>query len=140
MSEKTKTLLDDLKKSMAASFKESNENTEVFHRSDISDRIWSLGPKKCGTNILVNLTDFNHKKFWDLADVGANITVNNATTRDLRSDLENSFLSGFQLASLAGPLCEEPMHGVCFVVEDWSLEANIESTAGTGQISGRNWL
>lgn len=38
-----------------------------------------------------------------------------------RNDFENSFLNGFQLSTLAGPLCEEPMHGVCFVVEEWSL-------------------
>lgn len=31
---------------------------------------------------------------------------------------DNSLLSGFQLATLAGPLCEEPLMGVCFVIED----------------------
>ena len=32
---------------------------------------------------------------------------------------DNSIVSGFQLAALSGPMCEEPMMGVCFVVEDW---------------------
>jgi len=35
---------------------------------------------------------------------------------------ENSFMNGFQIATLAGPLCEEPMTGVCFVVEDWTVD------------------
>lgn len=36
-------------------------------------------------------------------------------------DYDNSVVSGFQLASLAGPLCEEPLMGVCFVIEKWTL-------------------
>jgi len=37
---------------------------------------------------------------------------------------ENSFMNGFQIATLAGPLCEEPMMGVCFVVEDWTIDVS----------------
>ncbi|GAM29241.1 hypothetical protein SAMD00019534_124170 [Acytostelium subglobosum LB1] len=33
-------------------------------------------------------------------------------------ELDNSIVSGFQLATYAGPLCDEPMMGVCMVVED----------------------
>ena len=35
---------------------------------------------------------------------------------------DNSLVSGFQLATISGPMCEEPMMGVCFVVEDWQRE------------------
>lgn len=35
---------------------------------------------------------------------------------------ENSFVNGFQIATVAGPLCEEPMSGVCFIVEDWTID------------------
>lgn len=34
---------------------------------------------------------------------------------------ESSMVNGFQLATLAGPLCEEPMMGVCFVVKKWEI-------------------
>jgi len=37
---------------------------------------------------------------------------------------ENSFMNGFQIATLAGPLCEEPMMGVCFIVEDWTVDVS----------------
>ena len=39
---------------------------------------------------------------------------------------ENSIVTGFQLACSAGPLCDEPLEGVAFVVEavhltqDWA--------------------
>ncbi|PRP80862.1 Elongation factor Tu GTP binding domain containing protein [Planoprotostelium fungivorum] len=36
----------------------------------------------------------------------------------LLKQYENSIMIGFQTATAAGPLCEEPMSGVCFVVED----------------------
>ena len=45
-----------------------------------------------------------------------------STSGDLR-DNDNSIISGFQLATIAGPMCEEPMMGVCFVVEDWQRDA-----------------
>lgn len=37
---------------------------------------------------------------------------------------ENSFVNGFQIATVAGPLCEEPMMGVCFVIEDWTMDVS----------------
>jgi hypothetical protein len=40
---------------------------------------------------------------------------------DPRLEYDSSFVNGFQLATLAGPLCEEPIMGVCFIVEDWTL-------------------
>lgn len=46
-------------------------------------------------------------------------------------DYDNSIVSGFQLATLAGPLCEEPLMGVCFVIENWS-SLDQDSTDNTG--------
>lgn len=34
---------------------------------------------------------------------------------------ESGMVNGFQLATLAGPLCEEPMMGVCFVAKKWEI-------------------
>jgi ribosome assembly protein 1 len=33
---------------------------------------------------------------------------------------DGSVLAGFQMATQAGPLCEEPMQGVGFIVEQWA--------------------
>lgn len=38
---------------------------------------------------------------------------------DALRDFDNSIVSGFQLATLSGPMCEEPLMGVCFSVESW---------------------
>lgn len=36
-------------------------------------------------------------------------------------EFDNSVISGFQLAALSGPMCEEPLMGVCFSVERWDV-------------------
>lgn len=38
-------------------------------------------------------------------------------------DFDNSIVSGFQLATLSGPMCEEPLMGVCFSVERWDVQS-----------------
>ncbi len=39
-------------------------------------------------------------------------------------DFDNSIVSGFQLASLSGPMCEEPLMGVCFSMERWDVQSS----------------
>ncbi|XP_072938182.1 elongation factor-like GTPase 1 [Epargyreus clarus] len=98
---------------------------------DIVNQIWSVGPRNCGPNVLLNQTSdyttrylYHEKEFQE----------------DPRFEYEGSFVNGFQLASLAGPLCEEPMMGVAFCVEEWSLDKNegddVSNTFGplSGQI------
>ena len=54
--------------------------------------------------------------------------VNLSLSDESNRDYDNSIVSGFQLATLAGPLCEEPLMGVCFVIEKWtSLEKKMTS-------------
>lgn len=38
-------------------------------------------------------------------------------------DFDNSIVSGFQLATLSGPMCEEPLMGVCLSVERWHIQS-----------------
>ncbi|EFA85140.1 elongation factor Tu domain-containing protein [Heterostelium album PN500] len=51
-------------------------------------------------------------------------------------ELENSIVSGFQLATFTGPLCDEPMMGVCMVVEDIEFVEG-KYTDQYGPISGQ---
>lgn len=39
-------------------------------------------------------------------------------------EFDNSIISGFQLATLSGPMCEEPLMGVCFSVERWDIQTS----------------
>ncbi|XP_058056756.1 elongation factor-like GTPase 1 [Anopheles bellator] len=102
------------------------------------ERIWSFGPKKCGTNLLVNRTDFVHSSVWH--EPGSS-PENDTLQADPRAQYESSFVNGFQMASLAGPLCDEPMQGVCFVVERWELDMSVgidlASVASHGPLSGQ---
>lgn len=80
------------------------------------DQIWSFGPRYVGCNMLINhIPAYKRPSIWNYVEgkVGA-----------LRS-FDNSIISGFQMATLAGPLCEEPMHGVCFCVEQWDYESAV---------------
>ena len=38
----------------------------------------------------------------------------------------NSMINGFQMATLSGPLCEEPMMGVCFVLKKWEISEDAQ--------------
>lgn len=55
------------------------------------------------------------------ADIGDG---NVAAQAGVLRDFDNSVISGFQLATLSGPMCEEPLMGVCFSVERWDLRTS----------------
>ncbi|XP_060115780.1 elongation factor-like GTPase 1 [Heteronotia binoei] len=83
------------------------------------DCIWSFGPRKCGPNILLNRFEGYERSVWPCLDKG----VKEAS---LYRDFDNSIVSGFQLATLSGPMCEEPLMGVCFSVEKWDMSKFVE--------------
>lgn len=134
LSDRTKIRLKELRESLVLAFQENAAQQEVFKRNDLIDLIWAFGPKKCGTNILINLSDYKHQSVWSSFE--AKSISNTSVERDPRCDLENSIISGYQLATLAGPLCEEPMHGVCFLVEEFLVNQGDEQTLSIGSIAG----
>ncbi|KAL0870582.1 hypothetical protein ABMA27_005545 [Loxostege sticticalis] len=97
---------------------------------DVVNQIWSVGPRNCGPNLLLNhTTDYSTKYLHHDKEI----------REDPRFEYESSFVNGFQLATLAGPLCEEPMMGVAFCVEEWTLEKS-EAEDGShtfGPLSGQ---
>lgn len=74
--------------------------------------IWSMGPKKLSTCMLVNKSQYKHLDFW--------------TSAALAGHYDRAIINGFQTAVLAGPLCQEPMHGVCFVMLEFSIDESCE--------------
>lgn len=80
------------------------------------ERIWAFGPRRCGPNILLNNVEgYRRPSMWQ------GLEKEWAETATFR-DFDNSIVSGFQLATLAGPMCEEPLMGVCFSVETWDMK------------------
>ncbi|XP_015606637.1 elongation factor-like GTPase 1 [Cephus cinctus] len=118
LTERTQKAIEALKTELRSAFKNSGWD-------DILERIWSFGPRKCGPNILLNETDYERRPFWELQ----------IKSNDLRATYDNSMINGFQLATLAGPLCEEPMMGVCLVVKKWEIREDCHSESG-GQSQG----
>ncbi|XP_057955495.1 uncharacterized protein LOC131149240 isoform X2 [Malania oleifera] len=102
------------------------------------ERIWALGPRHVGPNILLmpecksKSTDCSvlirgsphvseRLGFVDESCNGDTAAVTSSeATRAFNIEAESlgsSVVSGFQLAAAAGPLCDEPMWGLAFVIE-----------------------
>uniref|UniRef100_H2YCF5 Elongation factor-like 1 n=1 Tax=Ciona savignyi TaxID=51511 RepID=H2YCF5_CIOSA len=109
--------IKQLKSSLEAAFSSAGRRKW----SNAVDRIWSFGPRGNGPNILLNNEDdYNRPSIWTCAYVDDDLQSKDI---GMYRECDQSIVSGFQLATLSGPLCEEPMHGVCFVVEEWKISA-----------------
>ncbi|KAK9695379.1 Cytoplasmic GTPase/eEF2-like protein (ribosomal biogenesis) [Basidiobolus ranarum] len=134
-----------------AEFKEKLEHKFKKSGSDIwegvVDKIWMFGPKRAGPNILVNNVPggkswFNQASERKNTEVRADEEDQLETTKNLVREFEESINTGFQLATFAGPLCSEPMVGMCFFLEEFIVEKNEdddETTARSklGMVSGQ---
>lgn len=101
-----------------AECKEERPVWKHLYQDDTVDRIWSFGPRYSGPNIL--LADKNISLSYSQWN---RIYDQDKTRADAQDDLYSyidSFISGFQLATQSGPLCEEPMMGVCFTILEWT--------------------
>ena len=106
LTEHTLKAIESLKEKLRAAFAVAGDKWK-----GAENRIWSLGPRRCGANVLLNkVPSYEHPSIWKKFEGS-----------DPRFEYDSSFVNGFQLATLAGPLCEEAMMGVCFQVEDWTL-------------------
>ncbi|QQP39437.1 Uncharacterized protein FKW44_020322 [Caligus rogercresseyi] len=92
-----------------------------------SNKIWSIGPKKSPTNLLF------------VAQDGVSFMEGLSGGSALHKSYSSSFLNGFQMASGAGPLCDEPMRGVGFIVEEWRFAPEEDSphSLSYGPLSGQ---
>lgn len=99
--------MKDLKASLSQAFTDAGKSW-----TDVTDNIWAFGPKRVGPNMLVNrVEDYHRPSVWDIHN-----------TEALLRDFDSNIVGGFQMATFAGPLCEEPMRGVCFVIEKWTYD------------------
>ncbi|KAM8973977.1 elongation factor-like GTPase 1 isoform 2-T2 [Pelodytes ibericus] len=89
------------------------------------DEILSFGPRRYGPNILLNrIEGYEGPSVWQCLDNVA---------KDCKSkNVDTSLINGFQLATLAGPMCEEPLMGVCFIVEKLEMAKSVQQV-GSGK-------
>ncbi|RHY29758.1 hypothetical protein DYB32_004869 [Aphanomyces invadans] len=96
-------------------------------------KLLQLSDMSVGPNLLVNR----------VPDYASASTIFQANTgipdSDPRSKFESSLITGFQLATASGPLCDEPVWGVAFVVEDVVLTPTEDASAPAiyGPLSGQ---
>uniref|UniRef100_A0A3Q1FDF7 Elongation factor-like 1 n=1 Tax=Acanthochromis polyacanthus TaxID=80966 RepID=A0A3Q1FDF7_9TELE len=87
------------------------------------ERIWAFGPRRYGPNILLNnVESYQRPSVWQCLGRGDKTGEAGSQAAVLR-DFDNSIISGFLLATLSGPMCEEPLMGVCFCVERWDVQS-----------------
>ena len=105
--------------------------------SEMVDLIWSFGPKKCGPNILINnvpgLCDV--RSVWPSCSAPRKRRAGEGQNEKApqQFEYESSVVNGFQLATAAGPLCDEPLMGVAFILDECSLTSgNSEEDSGVG--------
>lgn len=126
---------------------------------NVMEKIWAFGPKRCGSNLLINSVKGYERGPWtnssnrktsnrkvaketdvfseeeeliaeaEAADVVSTTSITN-TASPIRH-YEGSIFAGFQLATASGPLCAEPMAGVAFFVEDFTINQDEENPEGT---------
>ena len=104
--------LRDLKSKLNAAFLEYDEAWK-----GAVDEILCFGPRRHGPNILLNHvgTYQNRGSVWTLIEGGKLTTWPS----------DSNIISGFQMSTQAGPLCREPMRGVCYVLKEWTIEKTL---------------
>ncbi|XP_051919819.1 elongation factor-like GTPase 1 isoform X1 [Hippocampus zosterae] len=100
------------------------------------EQIWAFGPRRCGPNILLNkLEGYHRPSLWQCLCREDTSGKNGAQAKMIR-EFDNSIVSGFQLATLSGPMCEEPLMGVCFSIERWDVQSSNSPHQNTFEESG----
>ncbi|PON74116.1 Translation elongation factor [Parasponia andersonii] len=135
-----KRLMDAVESDILSRDENDEDRAEKLKRKWIKllKRIWSLGPQQIGPNILftpssegrdteksVLIRGSSHvsEKLGFVDDSGHCDTVHKPSSESAQAlyfeaeRLGSSVVSGFQLATAAGPLCDEPMWGLAFIVE-----------------------
>lgn len=133
LTDRTIKAIEKLKEDLTKAFNESGDPTW----KNAVEKIWSCGPRRFGPNILFNNVEGLPCSFWKVDE-------NPEMSEEVKMllPLENSFVNGFQLATLSGPLCDEPMMGVAFIVSNWSLntesvENDLSGSTAWGPLSGQ---
>ncbi|XP_062082330.1 uncharacterized protein LOC133788753 [Humulus lupulus] len=135
-----KRIMDAVESDILSKRENDTDRAEKLQRKwlKLLKRIWSLGPRQIGPNILFT-PDFEEKdtdcsilirgsshvseKLGFVDDFVHSDIVNKTSSESTQAlyfeaeRLESSIVSGFQLATAAGPLCDEPMWGLAFIVE-----------------------
>lgn len=95
-----------------------------------AEHVWSFGPNRIGPNLLLDCRPEEER--WYVYMTSSFVSTNSLVRHDRSTckrheppttisrtilDYESSLESGFQIATLQGPLCAEPVQGMAYLVE-----------------------
>ena len=114
----------ELKKDFIDRFREVLNCCDKKITDLISNHTLGFGPRRCGSNILVylgcnNVLDANPE--IDVSEnecPSENSSTNTSKISNHDIDINETLIIGFDTATNGGPLCSEPLRGVCIVVEE----------------------
>ncbi|KAF9489018.1 P-loop containing nucleoside triphosphate hydrolase protein [Pleurotus eryngii] len=99
---------------------------------DLGERIWAFGPRRTGGCVLTDGRKGSHPYSIRNQAEGRKTASTEDELSKLLEDLENHIETGFQLATLQGPLCAEPVEGVMFCLEKLEISTeDISQEIGT---------
>ncbi len=114
--EESNTTSTDETSSSSSSMVKRKKEYGMFWQKLSLESIWSLGPRRIGSNVLIcNL------KSWLPKDRFFSCQKEQQQQQEEHvfwDKIANSLVTGFQMATCAGPLCGEPVSGVAFIVEN----------------------
>lgn len=131
------------RKEFISAFREQLNCCEPPLNDLISSHFVGFGPKRCGPNIIVYLSShevLDSDNILELAEVDCpseNSSTNTSKMSNYEIDIKETLLTGFDGAANAGPLCAEPLRGVCFVVHEMKLSENEEIKDIYGPFQGQ---
>lgn len=121
------SVLSEFRANLRKVFAECQANDPYYKEWDnnLIDRIVSFGPNRTGSNLLIDSggcalgTVWNH---LNLIESGRPLGISSPSkSSSPLKDYENNIMFGFNLATAKGPLCEEPMQGVAFFLDNFQL-------------------
>ncbi|KAJ3069098.1 Cytoplasmic GTPase/eEF2-like protein (ribosomal biogenesis) [Podochytrium sp. JEL0797] len=146
-------------KEVEAQFEEARKDGTLVDKAiweNIGERILAFGPKEVGPNLLIGGSESVANSWKDNSGASktrtrkeANLSPADSTSpaadsdesKPLRvptvKDYEGSIAVGFQLAMLAGPLCNEPMMGVAIFLEEFELNLEGSDNRQIGLLPGQ---
>lgn len=129
--------LEDFKERLISLLQESGD--EIWASVIEEDGIWSFGPRRVGPNLLVSRVPgfaphcvIEPRTPKETEQGGGEL----GGKSELFRSIEGSVVTGFQLASSSGPLCEEPVWGVAFFLEEIETEAEEQDGDEGEKVSG----
>lgn len=112
----------------------------------VEQHLISFGPRRSGSNMLIFknssssiITSGEKEEFKDEISSGdENGSSTNASKfSNYDFDLPNALVAGFDLANNLGPLCSEPLRGVCFIIEEAKISSTEETKDTYGPFQGQ---